>query len=107
MAAEYNILSPSLYPWLTNVIVESDVDTSLELTYFGSTIVFLAIVSYSIVLLTNVSGAISTVIWSLVLSSWPSDVCTRTSYLSRDPICSSLVVSSVWSSLLPLTIVTI
>ena len=80
------------------MIVESAVDTALLLTYFGSTIVFLAIVSYSIVLLTNVSGAISTVILSLVLSSWPSDVCTIASYLSRDPMCSSLVVSSVWSS---------
>ena len=99
-------MSPSLYPWSTNVIVELDVDTALLLTYFGSTIVFLAVVSYSIVLLTRVLGAMSTVISSLVLSSWPCAVCTITSYLSRDPICYSLVVSNVWSSLLSLTIVT-
>ena len=76
------------------MIVESVVDTALLLTYFGSTIVFLATGSYSIDLLTKVFGATSTVILSLVLSSWPSDVYTITSYLSRDPICSSLVVSS-------------
>ena len=71
------------------------VDIALLLTYFGSTIVFLARVSYSINLLTKVFGATATVILSLVLSSWPSDVYTITSYLSRDPICYSLVVSSV------------
>ena len=92
-------------PWSVIVIAESVVDIELLLTTFGSMIVFLARVSYSIILLTKVFGATSTVIWSLVFSSWPSDVFTTTSYLSRDPICSSLVVSSEWSIKLPSTIV--
>ena len=73
------------------------VDIALLLTYFGSTIVFLARVSYWIDLVTKVVGATSTVIWSLVFNSWGSDVFTTTSYLSSDPICSSLVVLSEWS----------
>ena len=74
-------------------------NTLLLLTYFGSTIVFLAIVSYSIVLLTMVFGATSIVTLSFVLNSWAEEVSTITSYRSTVPRYCLLVVLKLWSSL--------